>query len=237
MTNKICVAILDDHQGIIDGYLHRLTGEPDIDVVGTVLYGEALEPMLAHQRVDVLLLDVHAPTSLENPNPYPILFLIPKLLQIYPRLAILVISMHTQRTLIHAVMEAGASGYVLKDDHETIKELASVIRSVAGGGIHLSQQAYQQLRARQAGDLNQPLSVRQLEALSLCAAYPDASTADLAHKMSIESSTLRNLLSGAYLKLDVRTRAAAIAKARQIELLTPDVSNVDLRTYGNGKTG
>lgn len=231
MADKIHVAVLDDHQGIIDGYLHRLGGEPDIDVVATGLYGEALEPMLAQHPVDILLLDVHVPTNPTNANPYPILFLIPKLLQRYPRLAVLVISMHSQRTMIRAVMEAGASGYVLKDDQSAIQELAFVIRTIAAGGIYLSRPAYQQLLKRPGNELAQPLTARQLEALSLCAAYPNDSTADLAQRMKIESSTLRNLLSGAYLKLDVSTRAAAVAKARQAGLLPPDVLSVDPRIY------
>jgi len=235
MADKIRVAILDDHQGIIDGYLFRLNGEPDIEVVATMAYGEMLEPILAQQPVDVLLLDVHVPGSPENLNPYPILHLIPKLLQTYPDMSILVISMHVQRTLIQAVMEGGASGYVVKDDQSTIKELASVIRTVARGGIHLSRAAYEQLRKR-GDDLGLPLSPRQLEALSLCAAYPDATTVEMAQKMNIASSTLRNLLSGAYLKLEVRTRSAAVAKARQMGLLVPDVLPIDLEKYGGSAT-
>jgi len=236
MMEKIRVIILDDHQGIVDGYMFRLSSAPDIEVVATASYGEDLEPTLAQHATDVLLLDVQVPTSLENRSPYPILHLIPKLLQRHPGLSILVISMYSQRTLIQAVMEAGASGYVLKDDQSSIFELAAVIRMVANGGIHLSQAAFQQLRNRQDGELEQPLSSRQLEALSLCAAYPGASTAELAEKMHIASSSLRNLLSGAYLKLDVRTRPAAVAKARQIGLLSPDVSSLDLHSMG-GKAG
>lgn len=237
MTKKIRVAVLDDHQGIIDGYLHRLTCEPDIEVVATALFGDALEAILAQHPVDVLLLDVHVPTSSNNPSPYPILFLIPKLLHTYPSLSVLVVSMYNQRTLIRSIMDAGASGYVLKDDQAIIKELASVIRTIAEGGIYLSQLAHQQLLKCQGSDLTQPLTARQLEALSLCAAYPDASSADLAHMMNIESSSIRNLLSGTYLKLNVRTRAAAVVKARQMELLTPDVLSVDVRKYGGENTG
>jgi DNA-binding CsgD family transcriptional regulator len=62
-----------------------------------------------------------------------------------------------------------------------------------------------------------------LEALSLCAAHPGASTAELAKKMNIAHSTMRNLLSGGYLKLKVRTRAEAVARARQMGLITPEV--------------
>jgi DNA-binding NarL/FixJ family response regulator len=140
--------------------------------------------------------------------------------------------MHNQRKLIEAVMAAGSSGYVLKDDQSTIRDLASVIRAVAGGGIHLSQSAYQRLIRGQDTLEGQPLTPRQLEALSLCAAYPDASTAELGSKFSIANSTFRNLLSEVYLKLNVRTRSAAIAKAHQVGLLPPDVPTSDLRELG-----
>jgi DNA-binding NarL/FixJ family response regulator len=120
-------------------------------------------------------------------------------------------------------MEAGARGYVLKDDQSAIRELPSVIRTVAGDGIYLSDLAYQQLMKRHTGELREPLSTRQLEALSLCTAYPDASTSDLAVKMNIAHSTLRNLLSATYLKLNVRNRSAAVARARQLGLISPDL--------------
>jgi len=229
MTKKIQVVILEDHQGIIDGYYFRLNNVEDIEVIATIGYGEELEPVLAQHPVDLLLLDVSVPTSPENRNPYPILFVIPKLLKLYPNLTVLVVTMHNQRTLIRAILEAGATGYVLKDDQASIKELPSIIRMMVGGGIHLSQSAYQLVMKPQGSNLDQPLNARQLEALSLCAAYPDASTAELADRMNIEGSTLRNLLSGAYLKLGVRTRAAAIAKARQMELISPERSSVDIQ--------
>jgi DNA-binding CsgD family transcriptional regulator len=72
------------------------------------------------------------------------------------------------------------------------------------------------------------LSKRQLEALSLCLSYPDSSTADLANKMSISNSTVRNLLSGAYIKLDVHTRIAAVTKARQLGLISPESPTVPI---------
>ena len=222
-TKTIRISILDDHPGIIDGYRYRLEREPDIEIVGTAGYGEELEPLLAAKSADVLLLDVQVPTSAENANPYPILHLLPRLLQRHPEMCVLIISMHAQRALIQASMEAGASGYVLKDDQAAIRDLAAVVRIVAGGGVYMSQLANQLLRKRATDELNQALSQRQVEVLSLCAAYPDASTAELADKMNIAASTLRNLLSGAYLKLDVRSRGAAVARARQLGLLPQDV--------------
>jgi two-component system nitrate/nitrite response regulator NarL len=222
MNKKIRVTILDDHQSIIDGYIYRLGKNPQIEVAGTIGYGQDLEPTLAEHPTDVLLLDVNVPTSVENQNPYPILHAIPKLLQTYDGLNILVISMYAERGLIRAVMEAGASGYILKDDQSAVQDLGSVVMSVAGGGIYFSQKAHQ-LYSRHLSKENELLTVRQLEALSLCAAYPNSTTADFANMMTVSNSTVRNLLSAAYLKLDVNNRAAAIAKAQQLGLITANL--------------
>jgi len=222
MTKKISVTILDDHQSIIDGYLYRLSGQAKIEVVSTITYGEELEPALAKYPTDVLLLDINVPTAPDNLNHYPILYAIPKLLQVYPDLNVLVISMFAERGLIRAVMESGASGYILKDDQTTIRDLGNVVLSIAGGGIYFSQKAHQLLLTQKTIPTGQRLSTRQLEALSLCASYPNSSTAELAQKMSVTNSTVRNLLSGAYARLEVQTRAAALAKAKQLGLITPE---------------
>jgi two-component system capsular synthesis response regulator RcsB len=222
MSKKIHVMILDDHQSIVDGYRYRLSLIPQIEVIAALIHGETLEPTLARQPADVLLLDVHVPTGPGNPHPYPILHLIPRLLQVYPALNILVISMIAERGLIRAVMDAGASGYLLKDDQESIQDLGSIILTIAGGGVHFSPQAQELLLRSQNHTDGEGLTPRQVTVLSLCLAYPDDSTVELAARMVVAHSTVRNLLSGAYLKLGVHTRIAAIAKARQLGLITPE---------------
>jgi two-component system, NarL family, response regulator DesR len=218
MTNKIQAIIMDDHQSIVDGYLYRLSNVPEIEVIATLAYGDDLEPTLQEHSVDVLVLDVEVPASPENSNPYPILYTIPKLLQLYPNLAILVISMHNEPGLIRAVIDAGATGYILKSDSSKIQELGKWILSLVNGDPCFSDKILRVFPGRP----NEPFTARQLEALSLCAAYPNSKTAELAGKMKIANSTLRNLLSTVYLKLGVQTRAAAIAKARQMGIITPD---------------
>jgi two-component system nitrate/nitrite response regulator NarL len=215
--NKIRVAILDDHQAIIDGYVYRLSQASDIEVVVTATYAEEFEDLLAQQKPDVLLLDVFVPISSQNQNYYPILQAIPKWLQSYRQLSILVISAHNLRALIKAVIEAGASGFILKEDQTAFQELGSIIRSVARGGIYFSKKAYQHMQEIASED--SPLTSRQLQVLSLCAAYPDATTSELADMLGVAHSTLRNLLSQAYLRLGVRTRTAAIEKARKMGLI------------------
>jgi two-component system nitrate/nitrite response regulator NarL len=225
-AKSIRVAILDDHQSIIDGYVYRLSKDSDIEVVATATYARDFEQLLSRNTVDVLILDVFVPTAPDNASPYPILHSIPKWLQQFPHLAVLVISMYNRRTLVKSVVEAGASGYILKDDKPVIQELGSVVRSIASGGVHFSQQAYRHLIKPLA---TEPLpSGRQLEALSLCAAHPEATTAELADMLGVAHSTLRNLLSGVYLRLNVRSRTAAVARARQLGLITPQEPTLDI---------
>jgi two-component system nitrate/nitrite response regulator NarL len=220
MTDSLVrVAILEDHQSIIDGYMYRLSMSPDVQVVGTAAYGEQLQPLLAQHTADVLLMDVHVPTSPENRNSFPVLHVIPSLLKDYPKLHILAISFLNQNTLIEALVEAGVSGYIFKNDQASIQQLAKIVIMAASGGVYFSQGAYRKLRDKAPLSTGSLLTLRQLEILSICAAYPDVTTSELAGRLGIASSTLRNLLSSAYLRLDVRTRAAAIAKAQQMGLL------------------
>ena len=218
MPDKIHVAILDDHQSILDGYKYRLGQIEEIEVVATARTSQDLEPMLTKYNPDVLLMDVNVPVSPDTPAPFPILNVIPQLLQKHPSLVILVISMHTERTLIKAVMDMGGSGYVLKDDRAAIQNLGSIILSVAHGGIFFSQKIKEQLLSSQ--DEAMLLTARQLEVLSLFAADPELTSAAVALDLNISNSTVRNLLSGAYLRLGVHNRAAAIAKAQHLNLLS-----------------
>lgn len=220
-AEKICVAILDDHQSIIDGYLYRLSQTPDIEVVATATFGDELESKLSQHTVHVLLLDISVRTAPDNPNPFPILHVIPKLIQKHPNLNVLVISMFAEPGLMRSLIEAGASGYIVKDDQAAFRELGNIVLSIAHGGIYFSKKAhnlYLQADSLVNGDL---LTPRQLEVISLCAAYPDASTADLAQMMTISNSTVRNLLSSVYLRLGVHSRTAAVEKAREMGLVTP----------------
>lgn len=135
IQTTIKVAILEDHQSIIDGYVYRLREEPAIEIVATISYGEDLLPVLEQNQVNVLLLDIQVPTSPLDKHPYPILSMLDSLLTRFPDLEILVISMHTNGALIQAFIEAGVSGYILKDDHEAIQQLARIALMIANGGV------------------------------------------------------------------------------------------------------
>ncbi len=224
-VDRVRVAILDDHQSIIDGYTYRINHSPGIELVATALYGEELHAMLRRHAVDVLLIDLSVQTSARDNTPYPVLRTIPQLLQEFPDLKVLVVSMHTGPGLMRTIMEAGVSGYITKDDHEALKNLGRIVLSAADGDIYFSQEAdrlYREYEKLRIGDF---LTPRQVEAISVCALYPDLSTAELAEILAVSNSTARNLLSGAYLRLGVHSRTAAIEKARELGLISPHASN------------
>ncbi|HVN14610.1 MAG TPA: response regulator transcription factor [Anaerolineales bacterium] len=220
MSKKVRVTILEDHPGIIDGYRYRLGANSIIEITNVLTYGEQLEPTLKESPSDVLLLDINVPTSEDNQNPYPILHVIPKLLETYPTLHILVISMFAEKGIIGAVLESGVNGYILKDDQKAIPDLANIVLSIAKGDIYFSEKI-EKIIDPKGPDGTLSLSRRQKEVLSLCAAYPDALTSELGKMMGIEHSTVRILLSTSYIKLGVRTRTAAVIKARQLGVITP----------------
>lgn len=216
---EIRVGILDDHSAITDGYRYKLSDLNDIHVVWTATYYYEVEPLLASTNADVLIMDVEVPNSPDDPNPFPILHAIPSLLDQFTELQIVIISMHNRRALIRNLMLAGASGYIVKDDKRAYDNLPNIVRRLAKGEIYYSPTVEKLLESEQREDLL--LTPRQLEALSLRTAQPDMTTRDLATAMNIAPSTVRNLLSDIYSRLDVRNISGAIAKARQLNLITP----------------
>ena len=214
----IRLAILEDHQGIVDGYKYRLSRNREIEIEAVTFYGSELEVILQNRLINMVLLDVHVKTAPNNPDPYPVVKVIPEYLKANPSLKVVVISMDDHGALIRALIEAGVRGYLLKDDRDTISELGSVLILIARGGIFLSRRAHEKMQ--QYLDSHTTLTERQREALSLCAAHPEASTAELAKTLGVTNSTARNILSGAYGKLGVHSRAAAISEAWKLGLIT-----------------
>ena len=220
MEQKIRIAIVDDHQSTVDGYGFRLSQFPAIEITGTAAFGNEIEPLLAAQP-QVLLLDVHVPTSPDNPIPYPILHVVPKLLSQYPGLAVLIISMMLRRSLIEELLAAGVSGYILKNDRASMMTLGDIVQAVVKGELVLSEEVRRALNAERGPEGIIRLTPRQQEALSLCAAHPAWTHVDLANYTSVATSTARNTLHGAYVRLGVGNLAAAIDKARRLGLITP----------------
>ncbi len=219
MENKVRVAILEAQQSIIDGYTYRLGNAPQIAIVGAASFGAQLEPLLAENSVDLLLLDMHVTTAPDDPSPYPIVRTIARLHKTYPALAILLVSMYTDGALINSAMKAGARGYILKEDHSTIQELATAVQMVANGGVYFSRRAYELSLRSQSDDARDILTPKQRQLLSFCATHPEYSVDRIAKRLGVKPSTARNLLCMVYSRLGVHNRASAVAKAGRLGLV------------------
>lgn len=213
----IRVAIVDDHQSILDGYQLRLSQNPSIVIVGTIMYGDEIQPFLTSQPIDILLLDISIPTSPFNATSYPVLQMLPEWVENYPTMRIVVVSMHGGKSLLARAVKMGVSGYILKEDHRSIQNLSTVIERIAQGYSYFSESL---LPLLQTGHTDGPLlTSRQMEVLALCAAHPNETTAQLADRLVVAPSTLRNLLSGLYTKLGINNRTAAVARAKELGIL------------------
>jgi DNA-binding NarL/FixJ family response regulator len=219
-TVALRVAVLDSQQGILDGYHYRFDPLPNITIVAEALNAADFEAGLERFPADIALMERQAPVAAQNPAPYPILHVIPRLLDRYPNLAVLVFAARADPHQIHSVMMAGASGYIVKQDAAIYPVLPQVLVSVYQGGVYYSPAA--QIAFRQA-DPNpgrrRLLTQRQLEALSLCAAYSRYTISDIAAAMGVRPSTARNLLSQVYGRLEVTSRMEAVMRAEKLGLL------------------
>ena len=218
MSTFIKVAILEDHQSVVDGYMFRLRDAKDMGIVGVAANGEALNILLQEQPdIRLLIMDVQVPVSADDPSFIPILYLAPKILEERPNIRILIISMFMSPSLVKELVEAGVSGYILKEDGVSIRSLPAIIRRIVHGETHFSEVIKEKLD----GEMHNVLGIthRQLEILSLCAAYPDLSSDQLAERLGIVSSSLRTTLSDTYSRLKVHTKAAAISRAKDLGLI------------------
>jgi DNA-binding NarL/FixJ family response regulator len=116
------LVIADDHKILVESLRTMLAKR--FEIAGTAHDGDSLLALLAQTPADCLLLDLSMPgrSGLE---------LLPEIRQRYPKMKVLVVTMHVERILADAVMLAGASGFIPKDSG--MEELSEAIRAVLAG--------------------------------------------------------------------------------------------------------
>ena len=125
------VLLADDHNIVRSGLRRLLDAEPDIEVVSEASDGREAVELATQQSVDVVVMDLAMPNlnGIEATR---------QLLAQSPAPKVIVLSMHLDRRFVAGALQAGASGYLLKDC--AAEELVSAIRSVAAGRTYLSPQ-------------------------------------------------------------------------------------------------
>jgi DNA-binding NarL/FixJ family response regulator len=213
-TKKIRVIIADDHKIIRVGLRGLLEREKDIDVVGEAENGNDLLHLLKKISTDVILMDIDMGSTSGIATTKQVK-------ELYPSLHVLGLTMHDEQNYIIPMLEAGASGYLLKDaGHE---ELLGAIHTVNNGDSYFSQKVSATLlhaithqKEAPAQKINKdkiPLSDRELEVLQLIA--KEFSNGEIAEKLFISIRTVdthrRNLLE----KLNVKNTAGLVKYAME----------------------
>jgi DNA-binding NarL/FixJ family response regulator len=160
----IRVLLADDHMLVREGLRQLLASTTDIRVEGEAANGDEALLLVKTNNYDLAVLDMSMPglSGIE---------LIKRLRAEKPQLRLLVLSMHAERQYAVRALKAGASGYLTKDS--AAAQLASVIRKVAGGGVHISDEAATQLVGAANGGEALPharLSDREFEVFRLLVA-------------------------------------------------------------------
>jgi DNA-binding NarL/FixJ family response regulator len=156
MADKISVLLVDDHSLVRRGFRRMLEDEEDIHVVGEASDGEEAVKLTRSLKPQVVVMDCALPgmNGLQATR---------KILQFAPETLVLMLSMHSEETWVRQAMDAGASGYVLKNAMDL--ELGSAIRRIVKGETVLDGQLSQPENLK--GERNSGLTPREVEILQL----------------------------------------------------------------------
>ena len=203
----IRVAVVDDHPHVAIALRTLLDKTPDIQLAAESRRGSEVAALVRQARPDVLLLDVFIEPE------YDALSAIRHLRASFPNLRICLLSAHIEPMLVRDFLQAGACGYILKDD-DYVSRIDTIIRDLADGRVYLSPQAYEALaQATRAEGTEQPLSEREVEILRL--AQRGLPNPQIAQALHISPGTVRNHLCAIYDKLGVHSRHEALQAATE----------------------
>lgn len=216
-AEKIKVLIADDHK-IIRVALHGLLErEKDIEVVGEAQDEGEVLAILKNTVTDVVLMDIDMGSSNGIETTL-------KVKASYPDVQILALTVHEERDHIIRMLEAGATGYLLKNTGR--EELLTAIRAVLAGDSYFSStvsatllKALTNLRTKNLTDStnNTPLSKREIEVLRLIA--QECSNAEIAEKLFISIRTVDSHRSNILAKLEVKNTAGLVRYAIEKALI------------------
>jgi len=203
---SIRLLVVDDHPVVRAGIVGLLAGEPDLEVVGEAADGAQACDLAAALRPDVVLMDLRMPvmdgtTATE------------RILAATPTVRVVVLTTYETDADILRAVEAGATGYLLKDTPRD--DLVAAVRAVAGGETVLAPSVARRLVAgvRNAAER---LTARELEVLAAVAR--GGSNAQIGVELFISEATVKTHLLRIFAKLGVddRTRAVTVALERGI---------------------
>jgi DNA-binding NarL/FixJ family response regulator len=206
----IKLLIADDHPVVRDGLSAMFAREPGFEVLGEASDGAEALRLAQALKPDVILMDLRMP-GMDG------LTAITELARRHIPARVLVLTTYDTDSYVLPAIEAGATGYMLKDAPRA--ELLRAVRAAAQGQAVLSPAVTARLMSRVRTPGTGPLSQRELEVLELVAG--GATNREAAARLFITEATVKTHLLNIYAKLGVGDRAAAVAVAFNRGLLTP----------------
>lgn len=204
----IRLVIADDHPVVRAGLRALLDGAVDIDVVGEAATPDEAAALVASVNPDLVLMDLQfgqdrtgadATRQIRSTDAAPY---------------VLVLTNYDSDGDILGAVEAGASGYLLKDTPPD--ELLAAVRAAAAGESALAPAVASRLMARMRAP-KVSLSAREIEVLRLVA--EGSSNVDVAERLHITDATVKSHLVHVFSKLGVGSRTAAVSEARALGIL------------------
>jgi DNA-binding NarL/FixJ family response regulator len=206
----IRLLIVDDHPVVRDGLRGMFAGAADFEVVGEAANGAEAVVRAELLHPDVVLMDLRMP-EVDGVTA------IRRLAERGVPARVLVLTTYDTDSDVLPAIEAGATGYLLKDSPR--EELFRAVLAAARGDAVLSPSVATRLLGQVRAPAREPLSQRELEVLGMVAR--GASNRDAAGQLFISEATVKTHLLHIYAKLGVNDRAAAVAAAYERGLLTP----------------
>ncbi|MEU7714512.1 response regulator [Micromonospora chalcea] len=206
----ISLLIVDDHPVVRNGLRGMFSADPRFEVLGEA--GDGAEAIVAAEalRPDVILMDLRMP-RVDGVTA------IRELARRGVPARVLVLTTYDTDSDVLPAVEAGATGYLLKDAPS--EELFRAVEAAAQGQAALSPAVATRLMRQMRQPASEPLSQRELEVLELVAR--GSTNREAARQLFISEATVKTHLLHAYAKLGVNDRAAAVAAAFSRGYLTP----------------
>ena len=210
VATSIRLLIVDDHPVVRDGLRGMFAGEDGFEVVAEATNGaDAISKARAHAP-DVVLMDLRMP-EMDGVSA------IRQMTELGIPARVLVLTTFDTDSDVLPAIEAGATGYLLKDAPRD--ELLRAVRSAAAGEAVLSPSVAARLLDQVRQPVKETVSQRELEVLQLVAS--GATNREVAERLFVSEATVKTHLLHIYAKLGVNDRAAAVGAAFEKGLLAP----------------
>ncbi|HJV18904.1 MAG TPA: response regulator transcription factor [Sediminibacterium sp.] len=209
----IKLAIVDDHQIVVDGLLSLLENIPDFKIMISTTSAKEMLKLLPTNDIDVLLTDIMMPEMSGQQ-------LAQQVKQLYPGIKIFALSMIGEGSVVDVMInDADISGYALKNIGK--EELSLAIKKIAGGGIYFSESILEELEKfgnQKKHNQEIHISAREIEIIKLI--EKEYSTKDIAKNLCISERTVETHRKNILRKTNTGSALGIIKYAYKHRLIT-----------------